>query len=466
MNASDREILDRPIQDLVEDVHEHLLQPIDLLHTYGKVAVKAHEKTNCMVEVLLPEAEEWAKAEINLDGPLAGIPVSMKDTCNVKGFDSCLGYSSRTFQPFPKDGALVRLLKQAGAVPFVKTNSPISLLSFESANDVFGRTTNPHNNKYSPGGSSGGEGAILAYGGSRIGIGTDVAGSVRAPAAFSGCYSLRCSTGRWPKAGGSTSMLGQEGVPAVASPMARTLNDLVYFTRSLIQMKPWRLDHTVHPIEWRDNAYDDSKDKKRLRIGVMRDDGVVTPSPACARALNETITSLKLAGHEVFDVHPPSPYEALRLASILLNADGCRTWYAPLRSGEWIDKGAEVFLKYFRLPRPIKYLYYLWVKHVRGDDIWAGLLKDWHEKSAFEQWKLVGQREAYRARWHEWWTEEAGDIDFMLTPVNALPATPHDAMKTASMACGYTFIFNLVSLALMPRRTEGLFGRRRSLRIH
>ena len=81
-----------------------------------------------------------------------------------------------------KDSALIRLLKDAGAVPFVKTNVPITLLSFESTNDVFGRTTNPHSKDYSPGGSTGGEAALLAYGGSRLGIGTDVAGSVRAPA--------------------------------------------------------------------------------------------------------------------------------------------------------------------------------------------------------------------------------------------------------------------------------------------
>lgn len=97
----------------------------------------------------------------------------------------------------------------SGAIPYVKTNIPITLLSFESTNDVWGRCCNPHNVGYSPGGSTGGEGALLAYGGGRIGIGSDVAGSVRVPAHFSGLYSLRCSTGRWPKQGMNTSMPGQ-----------------------------------------------------------------------------------------------------------------------------------------------------------------------------------------------------------------------------------------------------------------
>lgn len=155
----------------------------------------------------------------------------------------------------------------------MKTNLPITLLSFESTNDVWGRTMNPHNLKYSPGGSTGGESALLAFGGGRIGIGSDVAGSVRVPAHFSGIYALRCSVGRWPRMGTSPSMPGQEGIPAVYSPMARTLDDLIYFSRSLIKMQPWHYDHTVHPIPWRTDHEQSIRRKKVLRFGIMRTDG-------------------------------------------------------------------------------------------------------------------------------------------------------------------------------------------------
>lgn len=99
------------------------------------------------------------------------IVVSVKDTVNVKGYDSCIGYSAWTKKPAVQDSGLIRCLKDAGAIPFVKTNVPTSLLSFESYNDVWGRTTNPHNKDYSPGGSTGGESALLAAGGSIIGVG-------------------------------------------------------------------------------------------------------------------------------------------------------------------------------------------------------------------------------------------------------------------------------------------------------
>ncbi len=112
--------------------------------------------------------------------------MTLTQTVGVRGWDGCIGYSAWVGKPAESDSALVRLLRDAGAVPFVKTNVPITLLSFESASDVFGRTTNPHRQTHSPGGSSGGEATLLAYGGSRIGIGTDVAGSVRVPAHYSG----------------------------------------------------------------------------------------------------------------------------------------------------------------------------------------------------------------------------------------------------------------------------------------
>ncbi|KAK3066200.1 hypothetical protein LTR53_017548, partial [Teratosphaeriaceae sp. CCFEE 6253] len=155
----EKEILDEDIEDLVHDVQDGKKSAIDVLRAYGKVAVKAQEKTNCVTEVMLQEAEGWIeRGEINTKGPLAGIPVSLKDSITVAGFDTSVGYSCHTGKPAKTDGALVRMLKDAGAVPFVKTALPVTLLSFESFNDVWGRCLNPHNPKYSPGGSSGGEG--------------------------------------------------------------------------------------------------------------------------------------------------------------------------------------------------------------------------------------------------------------------------------------------------------------------
>ena len=166
-------------------------------------------------------------------------------TVGIQGYDACIGYSAWVGKPFAKDSPLVQLLRDAGAVPFVKTNVPITLLSFESYSDVFGRTTNPYKKTHSPGGSTGGEAALLAYGGSRIGIGTDIAGSVRIPSHYSGVYTVKSSVGRFLKAGNNTSIPGQEGVAGVYSPMARTLEDLEYFWKAIMSMSPWKYDPSV-----------------------------------------------------------------------------------------------------------------------------------------------------------------------------------------------------------------------------
>ncbi|KAF4125205.1 Asp-tRNAAsn/Glu-tRNAGln amidotransferase A subunit or related amidase [Geosmithia morbida] len=441
----DRETINMPIAELVQAVQKDPNRAAAILETYTKVAVKAHEKTNCVTEVMVPSAREWvADGSVNLRGPLAGIPISLKDTINVGGYDSTTGMSRFVGNAKPVDGSHVRLLKDAGAIPYVKTNIPITLLSFESTNDIWGRCTNPYNAAYSPGGSTGGEAALLAMGG-RIGIGSDVAGSVRVPAHFSGVYSLRCSTGRWPKAGGTTPMQGQDGVPSVNSPMARTLDDLAYFTRSVVGMQPWKYDCTCHPLAWRADVEAEYADPARkLRVGVLRTDGVVDPSPACRRALDMAEVALRGAGHEIVDVSPPSPYEALRLASILLCHDGLRTVLSLLRPGEWNDPGTAQMVGYMRLPRPVRYLHYLWVKYVRGDAVWAGLLDSWSPKSAYEVWGLNARREAYRQEWSEWW--DGVDVDFILTTPNATPAVPHGAMHDVVSSCGYTFLFNLVGL--------------------
>jgi len=401
---------------------------------------------------------------------------------------------------------LVRLLKSLGAVPFVKTALPITLLSFESSNDLWGRCSNPHNKHFSPGGSTGGEAALLAFGGSRIGIGSDVAGSVRLPAHWSGCFALRCSIGRFPKAGIESSMPGQEGVPSVFSPMARSMGDLKYFMKAVIDGKPWDYDPTVHPITWRKEIDEHVMKKKRLKIGVMRSDGVVDPSPACARALERVVSALKAQGHVVIDILPPTnatPYQALVLGSQLLNADGTQMFSSFFRTGEKNDPGAAQVHFYMNLPFPVRYLYYLYIKHIKRDNIWAGLVYNLGPKSAYENWQLVAKREAMRNTWFEWWNDftfppipssssslstlqstntnssfsstpsiisapsspcsfddnhsvehihndgktiDDGEekMDFFLTVPHASPALPHGAMANAVSSCGYTFLFNIL----------------------
>ncbi|KAK9467686.1 amidase signature domain-containing protein [Lipomyces arxii] len=429
-------IFKTPVPLLVAEIQKGLVKPIDVLHAYGKRALEAQATTNCLTEIMIKSAEKQVQI-CNTNGPLAGIPISFKDTVNIEGYDTTLGYATYAFKPVPQDSPLVKLLRDAGGIPYVKTNIPMTLLSYESYNNVFGRTENPHVKGYSPGGSSGGEAALLSYGGGRVGMGTDVAGSVRLPSHFCGLYTVRSSYGRIPRAANSTPTKGQDGITSIYSPMCRSFDDLEYVFKSIIQMKPWDYDYTVHPIPWREVTL-----AKKLKIGVMADDGVVTPSPACARALQLTVDALKKQGHEVVTFVPPSPLDALRITTQLICADAGKTATSQMYWFEPYDKGVTKFLHVERFPRWIKKIWaWLYLK-VKGDKVIYTMLKDWNEKTMTEYMALVWEREGYRNQFYKAW--KSSGIDFLVTVPNATPALPHNGMFQSFGSVGYSSLFNLV----------------------
>ncbi|KAM3429110.1 hypothetical protein NHJ13734_008309 [Beauveria thailandica] len=175
---------------------------------------------------------------------------------------------------------------------------------------------------------------------------------------------------------------------------------------------------------------------------ILNTYGVVDPSPACARALETTIRALRVEGHEIIDnITPPESYEALQIASQLLDADGVQTAMSFFRTGEGNDRGVAQMRFYFNLPRVFKYVHYPWVRYVRRDPVWAGILRNWHPKTTYQYWQLIAKCEAYKCRWFDFWEEKG--IDFIVAPPNATPAVPHGGMRDACSSCGYTFLFNL-----------------------
>ena len=124
-------------------------------------------------------------------------------------------------KPAAEDAALVRKFKEEGAVIIAKTNVPQTMLAFECANPLFGTTTNPWNEAYTSGGSTGGEAALLAQNGSTIGIGSDIGGSLRIPAGYCGLYSIKPGWGRVSKHGAASLNTGFEGLKSILGPMAR-----------------------------------------------------------------------------------------------------------------------------------------------------------------------------------------------------------------------------------------------------
>jgi len=276
---------------------------LDILLAYGKKAIEAHNNTNCLAEVMIVDAEKKPNSREGAEHgyPLDGIPVSIKDSENAAGYDSTISFSAWVNKPHKKDSTIVRILRDAGAIIHAKTSVPTTFLSCETRSDLFGRTANPYNPRYASGGSTGGGASLLACGGTVIEIGTDLAGSVRTPAHYSGIYTVKGTHGRFPSPGGVSSINGLESINLVAAPMSRSLDDLEEFWKRILKMQPWNYDPAVVPLPWRDNILED---KKKLRWGVMWDDGIASPSPACRRALQMVVDALKSKeGFEVVDLY-------------------------------------------------------------------------------------------------------------------------------------------------------------------
>lgn len=444
ITRDEQALLNRPAREVVDLVKKGELDPLDVLHAYGKRTIEAQAAINPVTEVMIKDAEEWAK-NCNRKGPLAGFPISLKDTINVKGYDSTVGYSKYVGQPHTNESPVIKLLRDAGAVPFVKTNIPLTLHTVECYNDLWGVTENPYKKGYTPGGSSGGEGALVAFGGSRLGIGTDVAGSVRVPAHFCGIYSLRPSTERFPSMGGSTSAPGQDGIPSVTGPMCRSLDDLSFFMKTIVDMKPWEYDFSCIPLPWREIEL-----PRKLKFGVMWSDGIVDPSPACRRALQMTVDAVKKQGHEFVDFVIPDALYGHNIGAQCICSDGLEQCSGGRFFGERNDKGVDRALWYGRLPRFVKRIYAWFVEHVWGDKVWATVLRDFNHYTIGEHRQHIARKYQWRQKVFEAWKDSG--IDFLLTVPHSTPAFPHHTFYDSFTGLDYTFFFNILdySAGVLP----------------
>jgi amidase len=119
-------------------------------------------------------------------GPLHGLPISLKEQISVAGHATNAGLVCWIDHVVDEDADIVRTLRRLGAVIFARTNQPQSLMHLETDNNIYGPTVNPRNRRLTAGGSTGGEAALMAMCGTPLGIGGDIGGSIRCPAALNG----------------------------------------------------------------------------------------------------------------------------------------------------------------------------------------------------------------------------------------------------------------------------------------
>ncbi|KAL1896281.1 hypothetical protein Sste5346_004664 [Sporothrix stenoceras] len=414
--AEELRITESTASELVPQLASGALTSVAVTQAFCKRAVAAQQLLNCLAETCFDRALETAAARDEYFartgkpmGPLHGLPVSLKDNINVKGLDSTVGFASHVGDPSAADSALVAVLEAAGAVPYVKTNVPTAMMIAETVNNVFGRTINPLHRGVTPGGSSGGESALIAFGGSCLGVGSDIGGSLRIPAACTGLFTLRASGGRFPVRNCRSGMPGQEAVMSVNGPLARTLDDIEAYTRAVLDGQPWLLDSKCLPIPWRPTV----EIPKKLTIGVLWHDGVVRPTPPVARALKLAVARLAAAGHTLVDWDPIDQAEGAHLLARMFVADGGKTIQHELdRTGEPL--------------RPEMHMY--------------GTAT---ELGTADMWKLHMERSTFQGKYLDRWN--AAGLDALLCPTIPFNTVKHGMFEHV----GYTGVYNVLDYAAM-----------------
>jgi amidase len=357
-------------------------------------------------------------------GPLHGVPISIKDSIDVQGMKTTAGtLGRRNAAPAQGDATLVRRLRAAGAIPLAKTNLPDLLFSFESDNLIYGRSNNPYDVTRTPGGSSGGESALIAACGSPLGLGTDCAGSVRIPAAFCGIASIKPTSGRLPRtghvppAGSWFEALWQFG------PMARYTEDLVLAMHLLAGEDAD--DFTSPPVPLLEPG-----NLKNIRVAFFTDNGFATCTPEVRNAVRACAEFLSREGMRVEERRPPCVEQAYELEFALLGADGA--------------EGIDEYLKAAGSEK-VHPLLTGFVDHMRP-----------YCASGAKFAKRWAQWDEYRANLRRFF----GEYDAILCPVYTQPALKHGGSLEEANFRGfsYTMAWNVAGAPAATVRCAGHNG--------
>jgi fatty acid amide hydrolase len=370
-------------------------------------------------------------------GPLAGVPITVKDCFFVEGAPSCIGLSHLKGEIADQTGALVHRLQQADAVLLGKTNVPQLMLWHECDNPVYGRTNNPWNVERTPGGSSGGEAAIIAVHGSALGLGNDLGGSIRVPAHFCGIHGLKPTSRRLTNSGARANFNGLEAMVSAAGPMARSVEDLALALRVLTEWEDDAAPHDIEPWQLRDFR---DVDVAKLKIGVWLGDDCFAPAKSIERAVREAATALENQGAQTRDTGLGALLAIIEDYVGLITADGG----ADLRR---ISKGSRLDWRVSRIlmlagmgrvPRSLV----TFVMRMLGQKQMAALIRAGRPRSADEYWQLVGRRDFCQSL-------VAGVMllrgyHAIIAPTFAVPAPQHGKPIDLVAAAGFSFLANLI----------------------
>ncbi|NWS95461.1 FAAH1 hydrolase, partial [Mionectes macconnelli] len=428
-------ILSLPLPELSKKLRDGSLPLDHVFYCYVGKALQIATETNCITEYLQESENQVLRAKLTgKQGLLYGVPVSIKDSIDCQGHDSTMGFIKYLNKPAAEDSVVVQVLRRQGAIPFVKTNVPQSLISYDCKNLIFGQTRNPLLYTRTPGGSSGGEGALVGGGGSILGIGTDVGGSLRFPAAFCGVCALKPTGNRLSKRGILSGVVGQKAVAAAVGPLAKDVESLALCMRALLCEDMFSLDSTVPPLPFNEEVYSSTQP---LRIGYYETDFFTMPSPAMRRAVREMKELLEEAGHTLV------PFELTNVDYVVFNfclrgmfADGGSSFVKKF-NGE-LERGSTGLV--FWLAKSPCWLKTLlsWIAKPFAPRL-SSIIRSMKANTVSEVWSLHHEIEDFCHQFIAQWKKL--NLDVMLCPMLG-PAFGIGYPSKLSVAVSYTMLYN------------------------
>ena len=299
---------------LAESIRTKKLSSSEIVRIHLNRIAAVNPKLNAVVQVCAERALSEARqldamqAQGKLKGPLHGVPMTIKDSFDTEGVVSTGGTLGRKAYIPSRDATVVARLRAAGAILTGKTNTPELTLSFITTNLIHGQTKNPYNLNYQPSGSSGGAAANVAAGGSPFDIGSDFAGSIRAPAHVCGIAGLKPTAGRVPRTGHIVGYGGAFDSWQQVGPLARHVEDL-HLLLSIIAGPDYE-DAAIHPVPLYNPS---SVTLKGQRLAWYPSDGESHPIEEIQTAVKTCAGFLQSAGANVNEVLPPQMKEMAQI---------------------------------------------------------------------------------------------------------------------------------------------------------
>jgi amidase len=410
-------IIESSASDLADAIRAKKLTSREIVDAHLERIAAVNPKLNAIVQLTADSARKEADeadaalARGDIKGPLHGVPMTIKDTLETTGV-ICTGGTKGRANYVPKaDATAVARLRAAGAIFLGKTNVPELAGAIESDNLVYGRTNNPYDLARTPGGSSGGEAAIVAACGSPLGLGTDAGGSIRIPAHFCGLAAIKPTSGRVPRTGQFPQPMGARAPVFHVSLIARHVEDLA-LALPIIAGPDFR-DASIVGMPLLDPR---EVTLSGLKVAYFDNDGVAAPTKEISAAVRDCAKAFMDAGVKAEEARTP-------------DAEKAATVYYDMSRGDG-GAGTRAFLKSIGSD-PISPLF----EKALTYSVAPAMASTTEALAAFVRWDLF--RNAM-LRFME-------NYDAVLSPVAPFPALPHGTSfdEANRKGFGYSQMYNL-----------------------